>query len=38
MPYTVNMFGNPHSRTHQYGWETEKVRVALFVAVAFAFF
>merc|ERR1719167_823010 len=24
MPYWVNYYGNPHSRTHQYGWETEK--------------
>lgn len=24
MPYMTNMYGNPHSRTHQYGWETEK--------------
>lgn len=24
MPYMVNFYGNPHSRTHQYGWESEK--------------
>ena len=24
LPYLTNMFGNPHSRTHQYGWESEK--------------
>lgn len=24
MPYMVNYYGNPHSRTHQYGWESEK--------------
>ncbi|EDO32544.1 predicted protein [Nematostella vectensis] len=24
MPYTVSFYGNPHSRTHQYGWESEK--------------
>lgn len=24
LPYWVNFYGNPHSRTHQYGWETEK--------------
>uniref|UniRef100_A0A0N5ALX6 cysteine desulfurase n=1 Tax=Syphacia muris TaxID=451379 RepID=A0A0N5ALX6_9BILA len=24
LPYMINMFGNPHSRTHQYGWEAEK--------------
>lgn len=24
LPYQLNDFGNPHSRTHSYGWETEK--------------
>ncbi|KAI3395046.1 hypothetical protein diail_1869 [Diaporthe ilicicola] len=24
LPYYVNVFGNPHSRTHAYGWESEK--------------
>ena len=24
MPYMLEQFGNPHSRTHQYGWEAEK--------------
>jgi cysteine desulfurase len=24
MPYMINMYGNPHSRTHAYGWESEK--------------
>ncbi|XP_055376379.1 cysteine desulfurase, mitochondrial-like [Condylostylus longicornis] len=24
LPYMLNLFGNPHSRTHAYGWETEK--------------
>ncbi|ORY98858.1 cysteine desulfurase [Syncephalastrum racemosum] len=24
MPYQTEVYGNPHSRTHQYGWETEK--------------
>ncbi|CAG2164543.1 unnamed protein product [Oppiella nova] len=24
MPYMVSMYGNPHSRTHSYGWESEK--------------
>lgn len=24
LPYMTNQFGNPHSRTHAYGWETEK--------------
>jgi cysteine desulfurase len=24
MPYMTNYYGNPHSRTHYYGWETEK--------------
>ncbi|WFD33216.1 cysteine desulfurase [Malassezia cuniculi] len=23
MPYFINQYGNPHSRTHAYGWETE---------------
>ncbi|OTF80179.1 hypothetical protein BLA29_009395, partial [Euroglyphus maynei] len=24
LPYMINQFGNPHSRTHVYGWESEK--------------
>lgn len=24
MPYMTNYYGNPHSRTHYYGWESEK--------------
>lgn len=24
MPYMTTYYGNPHSRTHAYGWETEK--------------
>lgn len=24
LPYQTNMFGNPHSRSHEYGWSTEK--------------
>jgi cysteine desulfurase len=24
MPYLTSMYGNPHSRTHQYGWESEE--------------
>ncbi|EPZ33472.1 Cysteine desulfurase, mitochondrial [Rozella allomycis CSF55] len=24
LPYMTNKFGNPHSRTHEYGWESEK--------------
>lgn len=23
LPYQVNYYGNPHSRTHAYGWESE---------------
>ena len=23
IPYMANEFGNPHSRTHQYGWDAE---------------
>lgn len=26
LPYMTNQYGNPHSKTHAYGWETEKVR------------
>ncbi|CAG0894574.1 unnamed protein product [Cyprideis torosa] len=24
LPYMTNLFGNPHSRTHAFGWESEK--------------
>jgi len=24
LPYQVSYYGNPHSRTHQYGWESEQ--------------
>ncbi|XP_067623166.1 cysteine desulfurase, mitochondrial [Eurosta solidaginis] len=24
LPYLTNFYGNPHSRTHAYGWESEK--------------
>lgn len=24
MPYSVSFYGNPHSRTHAYGWESEQ--------------
>ncbi|XP_008480555.1 probable cysteine desulfurase, mitochondrial [Diaphorina citri] len=24
LPYLTNAYGNPHSRTHAYGWESEK--------------
>ena len=23
LPYLVSFYGNPHSRTHAYGWESE---------------
>jgi cysteine desulfurase len=24
IPYMTELYGNPHSRTHKYGWETEQ--------------
>lgn len=24
LPYMTQQYGNPHSRTHQYGWESEE--------------
>lgn len=24
LPFMTNMFGNPHSKSHEYGWETEE--------------
>lgn len=24
LPYLTSFYGNPHSRTHQYGWESEQ--------------
>ena len=24
LPYLTGLYGNPHSRTHAYGWESEK--------------
>jgi cysteine desulfurase len=34
MPYFMGQFGNPHSKTHQYGWETEKATEAARAQVA----
>lgn len=25
LPYLTNEFGNPHSKSHQFGWNTEKI-------------
>jgi cysteine desulfurase len=25
LPYMIGSFGNPHSRTHQFGWESEQI-------------
>jgi cysteine desulfurase len=25
LPYMISRFGNPHSRTHQFGWDSERV-------------
>ncbi len=34
MPYLTTAYGNPHSRTHMYGWESEKaVEVARSVSL-----
>lgn len=24
LPYSISQYGNPHSRTHFYGWEAEE--------------
>ena len=24
LPYMTNLYGNPHSKTHEYGWEAEE--------------
>ncbi len=24
LPFMTNMYGNPHSRSHEYGWTTEE--------------
>jgi len=24
LPYQTNLYGNPHSKTHSYGWESEE--------------
>lgn len=31
MPYLTERFGNPHSRTHAFGWESEEVRLSVFI-------
>jgi cysteine desulfurase len=42
LPYLTNNFGNPHSRSHLYGWESEdaveaaRAQVASLVGVFFA--
>lgn len=38
LPYQVNYYGNPHSRTHAYGWESESAmekarKVSLYVFI-----
>ncbi len=36
MPYFMEEYGNPHSRTHEYGWESEKaVEIARKVCMGF---
>jgi selenocysteine lyase/cysteine desulfurase len=37
LPYMVEMYGNPHSRTHAYGWESsDAVEKAREVRLIFA--
>jgi cysteine sulfinate desulfinase/cysteine desulfurase-like protein len=37
LPYMVEMYGNPHSRTHAYGWESsDAVEKAREVRLMFA--
>ncbi len=45
LPYSVFAYGNPHSRTHAYGWEAEaavekarEVRFASGLQIAFVVF
>ena len=38
LPYYVSQYGNPHSRTHWYGWESEAAvekarKVALMIVI-----
>jgi len=35
LPFMTEMYGNPHSRTHHYGWETENAIEAARQVIAF---
>ncbi len=42
LPYQVALYGNPHSRTHSYGWESEeaveKARKVIIVNIIINFY